>query len=150
MTVFPGKGYNEVKVGDTFGAAVTITDAHLVLAAGLIGDSHPLHINQQFAEQTRFGGRVLHGVLTGAIVGGPGAMHDYAWREIIQRTGEIRRGKVEARAAYARIQPGGTLAALRIATSGDHLGAAAFAQQMRAPKFPYPPNTTMRIPCVLI
>ena len=70
MTVFPGKGYNEVKVGDTFGAAVTITDAHLVLAAGLIGDSHPLHINQQFAEQTRFGGRVLHGVFTGAIVGG--------------------------------------------------------------------------------
>jgi len=71
MTVFPGKGYNEIKVGDTFGAAVTITDAHLVLAAGLIGDSHPLHINQQFAEQTRFGGRVLHGVFTGALIGGP-------------------------------------------------------------------------------
>ena len=71
MTVFPGKGYDEIKPGDTFGAAVTITEAHLVLAAGLIGDSHPLHINQQFAEQTRFGGRVLHGVFTGAIVGGP-------------------------------------------------------------------------------
>jgi acyl dehydratase len=71
MTVFPGKGYNEIKVGDTFGAAVTITDAHLVLAAGLIGDSHPLHINQQYAEQTRFKGRVLHGVFTGALVGGP-------------------------------------------------------------------------------
>ena len=71
MTVFPGKGYDEIKVGDTFGAAVTITDAHLVLAAGLIGDSHPLHLDQQFAEQTRFGGRVLHGVFTGALVGGP-------------------------------------------------------------------------------
>jgi 3-hydroxybutyryl-CoA dehydratase len=71
MTVFPGKGYNEIEVGDTFGAAVTITEAHLVLAAGLIGDAHPLHINQQFAEQTRFGGRVLHGVFTGAMVGGP-------------------------------------------------------------------------------
>jgi len=70
MTVFPGKGYNEVKVGDTFGAGITITDAHLVLAAGLIGDSHPLHLNQQFAEQTRFGGRVLHGVFTGALIGG--------------------------------------------------------------------------------
>jgi 3-hydroxybutyryl-CoA dehydratase len=71
MTVFPGKGYDEIKIGDTFGAAVTITDAHLVLAAGLIGDTHPLHINQQFAEQTRFGGRVLHGVFTGALAGGP-------------------------------------------------------------------------------
>ena len=71
MTVFPGKGYNEIDVGDEFGAAVTITDAHLVLAAGLIGDAHPLHINQQYAERTRFGGRVLHGVFTGALAGGP-------------------------------------------------------------------------------
>lgn len=71
MTVFPGKGYNEVAVGDTFGASITITDAHLVLAAGLIGDSHPLHLDQQYAEKTRFGGRVLHGVFTAALVGGP-------------------------------------------------------------------------------
>jgi acyl dehydratase len=71
MTVITGKGYNEVKVGDTFGAAVTVTDAHLVLAAGLIGDFHPLHVNQQYAEQTRFGGRILHGVFIGALAGGP-------------------------------------------------------------------------------
>ena len=71
MTVVTGKGYNEIKVGDTFGAAVTVTDAHLVLAAGLIGDFHPLHVNQQYAEQTRFGGRILHGVFIGALVGGP-------------------------------------------------------------------------------
>ena len=71
MTVFTGKGYNEVKVGDTFSSALTITETHLVLAAGLIGDFHPLHVDQQYAEQTRFGGRVLHGVFTGALVGGP-------------------------------------------------------------------------------
>lgn len=71
MMVFPGKGYDQVAVGDTFGTAITITDAHLVLAAGLIGDAHPLHVNQQYAEQTRFGGRVLHGVFTAALVGGP-------------------------------------------------------------------------------
>lgn len=71
MTVFPGKGYNEIAVGDSFGASVTITDAHLVLAAGLIGDCHPLHVDQQYAEKTQFGGRVLHGVFTAALVGGP-------------------------------------------------------------------------------
>lgn len=71
MTVSTGKGYNEVKVGDTFGAATTITETHLVLAAGLIGDFHPLHVNQEFAAQTRFGGRVLHGVFTAALIGGP-------------------------------------------------------------------------------
>ncbi len=71
MTVVTGKGYNEINVGDTFGAAVTVTDAHLVLAAGLIGDFHPLHVNQHYAEQTRFGGRILHGVFIGALTGGP-------------------------------------------------------------------------------
>ena len=71
MTVLPGKGYNEVKVGDTFSAAVTVTETHLVLAAGLIGDFHPLHVNQQYAEQTRFGGRVMHGVFIAAVAGGP-------------------------------------------------------------------------------
>ena len=71
MTVLTGKGYNEVKVGDTFGAAITVTETHLVLAAGLIGDFHPLHVNQEFAAQTRFGGRVLHGVFTAALIGGP-------------------------------------------------------------------------------
>jgi len=38
VTVFTGKGYNEVEVGDTFSAAVTVTETHLMLAAGLIGD----------------------------------------------------------------------------------------------------------------
>jgi acyl dehydratase len=70
-TVFPGKGYNEIAVGESFSAAITVTETHLVLAAGLIGDQHPLHINEQYAQNTRFKGRVLHGVFTAALVGGP-------------------------------------------------------------------------------
>jgi 3-hydroxybutyryl-CoA dehydratase len=66
-----GKGYNEISIGDSFSAAFTVTEAHVVLAAGLIGDFHPLHVDQVFAEQTRYGGRVLHGVFTGALMGGP-------------------------------------------------------------------------------
>ena len=71
MTVHSGKGYNEVEVGDTFSAAMTVTETHLVLAAGLIGDFHPLHVNQEFAAQTRVGGRVMHGVFVAALAGGP-------------------------------------------------------------------------------
>jgi 3-hydroxybutyryl-CoA dehydratase len=71
VTVFPGKGYNEVNVGDSFSGAVTVTETHLVLAAGLIGDFHPLHVDQEFAAKSRFGGRVLHGVFTAALAGGP-------------------------------------------------------------------------------
>ena len=65
-----GKGYNQVAVGEAFSAALTVTETHIVLAAGLIGDFHPLHVDQQYAEQTRFGGRLLHGAFTGALVGG--------------------------------------------------------------------------------
>lgn len=72
--MLPGKGYNEISVGDSFESAMTITETHLVLGAGLIGDFNPLHVNQQRAEASRFGGRVLHGVITSAIMGGPMGM----------------------------------------------------------------------------
>lgn len=69
--IISGRHYDEVTVGETFTAAMTITETHLVLAAGLIGDFHPLHVNEQYAAQTRYGGRVLHGVFTSAVMGGP-------------------------------------------------------------------------------
>lgn len=69
--VFPGKTFDAIQIGDSFTSAMTITETHLVLGAGLIGDFNPLHINEQFASQSRFGGRILHGVLTGAIIGAP-------------------------------------------------------------------------------
>ena len=69
MTVLRGKGYNEIAVGDEFSNALTVTEAHLVLAAGMFGDFHPLHTDREFAAESRYGGRVLHGVFTGALVG---------------------------------------------------------------------------------
>jgi acyl dehydratase len=47
--VFQGKWYDEVAVGDRFGASVTVTETHLVLAAGLFGDFNPLHVDEEFA-----------------------------------------------------------------------------------------------------
>jgi len=70
----PGKGYNEINIGDRFESAMTVTETHLVLGAGLIGDFNPVHVNQQFAQESRFGSRILHGVITSAIIGGPMGM----------------------------------------------------------------------------
>lgn len=71
----PGRGFDQVQVGDSFRSAMTITETHLVLAAGLIGDFNPLHVNQRFAEDSRYGSRILHGVFTSAVMGAPVGMY---------------------------------------------------------------------------
>lgn len=72
--MFPGKGYNEVKVGESFASALTVTETHLVMAAGLFGDFNPLHVDEQHARGSRFGGRILHGPFTSALVSAPVGM----------------------------------------------------------------------------
>jgi acyl dehydratase len=69
-----GLRYGEVTVGQTFVEHMAITDAHLTLGAGLIGDFNPLHVDHDFATRSRYGGRILHGVITSAIIGAPVGM----------------------------------------------------------------------------
>jgi len=73
--VFQGKWYDEVRAGDTFCTSVTVTEAHLVLGAGLFGDFNPLHVDEEFARQSIFGTRILHGPFTSALVSAPVGMY---------------------------------------------------------------------------
>ena len=72
-----GKRYSEVDVGEVFTESVTITDRHLSIGAELIGDFNPLHVDAAFARASRHGGRILHGVITSAIIGAPAGMIFY-------------------------------------------------------------------------
>lgn len=71
----PGRSYDETAVGETFGGALIVTETHLVLAAGLFGDFNPLHVDETHAAGTRFGGRVLHGPFTAALMSAPAGMY---------------------------------------------------------------------------
>ncbi len=71
MRIPAGRSFDEVAVGDTFDYVLTITESHLVTAAGLFGDFNPLHVDETFASNSRFGGRILHGPFTSAFVAAP-------------------------------------------------------------------------------
>jgi 3-hydroxybutyryl-CoA dehydratase len=63
--------------------AKTITEADIVLFAGASGDNNAMHINEEFARTTQFGGRIAHGMLTASVISaviagrlpGPGAVY---------------------------------------------------------------------------
>jgi acyl dehydratase len=106
--VFHGKWYDEVKVGDSFGDCVTVTETHLVLAAGMFGDFNPLHVDEGFAEKSRFGGRILHGPFTSALVSSPVGMY-FAGTAIAYMEHHCR--------FKAPVRPGDTLATRWIVTA---------------------------------
>ncbi len=63
MTTFE-KSFDELEVGERFATeARTITEADIVAFATLTGDSHPQHTDADWAETSRFGERIAHGML---------------------------------------------------------------------------------------
>jgi len=48
----------------------TVTEAHMVGWAGVTGDLYAVHMDEEFASQSRFGGRISHGPLTFALAVG--------------------------------------------------------------------------------
>jgi 3-hydroxybutyryl-CoA dehydratase len=46
----------------------TITEADIVLFAGVSGDNNAVHTNEEFAATTAFGGRIAHGFLTASVI----------------------------------------------------------------------------------
>jgi acyl dehydratase len=73
--VFHGKWYDEVRVGETFGTRVTVTEAHIMLGSGMFGDFNPLHVDEVFSSKSIFGSRILHGPFTSALVASPVGMY---------------------------------------------------------------------------
>lgn len=46
----------------------TVTDEMVRSFAKMSGDFNPIHVDEDFAKQTRFGRRIAHGMITGALI----------------------------------------------------------------------------------
>ncbi len=56
------------QVGDRASFRKTISEADVVLFAGVSGDTNPLHLDAEYARKTRFGARIAHGILTAGLI----------------------------------------------------------------------------------
>jgi 3-hydroxybutyryl-CoA dehydratase len=58
------RSFDELKEGERFATrGRTVTEADVVLFAGLTGDTHPQHTDAEWSARSRFGERIAHGLL---------------------------------------------------------------------------------------
>jgi 3-hydroxybutyryl-CoA dehydratase len=56
------------KPGDSASLSRTISDDDIRAFANATGDHNPLHLDEEFAKQTRFGKRIAHGMLSASMI----------------------------------------------------------------------------------
>ncbi len=63
-TALFSRDFDALETGETFVTpGRTITEADVVSFAGLTGDFHPQHVDEEWASESQFGERVAHGML---------------------------------------------------------------------------------------
>lgn len=58
------RSFESFRVGERAEFSKTVTEADVVLLAGISGDLNALHLDEAYGRRTRFRSRVAHGVLT--------------------------------------------------------------------------------------
>ena len=79
------EGYfiEDLKTGQAASFAKIVSEADIVLFAGVSGDTNPVHLDQSFAEKTPFKTRIAHGMLSAGFIStvfgtklpGPGSIY---------------------------------------------------------------------------
>ena len=83
MNDMNGYDIEDLRVGMSATFSKTITEADIVLFAGVSGDTNAIHINEEYAATTAFGGRIAHGFLSASVISaavatrllGPGSIY---------------------------------------------------------------------------
>lgn len=59
--------YDEIKIGDTFEFNRKLSDDDVRTFANLTQDKNPLHCDEEYAKNTKFRKRIVHGLLAGSL-----------------------------------------------------------------------------------
>ncbi|MDR4308040.1 MaoC family dehydratase [Chelatococcus sambhunathii] len=79
----PQKAFEDLEVGQQAGIRQEVTAEVVRRFAALTGDTNPIHLDEAYAANTRFGGRIAHGLYTASLISavlgtklpGPGAIY---------------------------------------------------------------------------
>ncbi len=81
--------FADIAIGDTASFSKTITEHDVYAFAGLSGNFNPVHVDEEFARNTRFKGRIAHGLLAAGLISAvigtalPGANAIYLAQELV-------------------------------------------------------------------
>lgn len=59
---------DQLQPGMSASMAKTVTEADIILFAGVSTDVNPAHIDEEYAKTTMFGGRIAHGMLSASFI----------------------------------------------------------------------------------
>jgi 3-hydroxybutyryl-CoA dehydratase len=68
MNAQQGYDIEDLQTGMSASFAKTVTEADILMFAGVSGDINPVHLNEEYARATQFGGRIAHGMLTAGFI----------------------------------------------------------------------------------
>lgn len=60
--------FEDIQIGDSASLEKNIQEEDIKTFAKLTGDRNPIHMDQSFAENSKFGARVSHGMLTSSFI----------------------------------------------------------------------------------
>ena len=58
----------DLSVGMSASFSKTLTDADIVMFSGVSGDTNPVHLDEEYAKDTIFEGRISHGMLSAGFI----------------------------------------------------------------------------------
>ena len=136
MEELRGKYLEEIDEGMTAVFSKTVTEADIVLFAGITGDTNPVHLDEEFAKPTLFKGRIAHGMLTAGFISavfgtklpGPGCIY---LSQSLKFKAPVRIGDtVKARVTVNAIDPKGRVTFVTTCHVGDTIVLDGEAQLM--------------------